>query len=238
MIKVIKTCAIGVKCKGSCISKSKNCLPDLSAAQKSKVSSAVNKLKPKPFDGKISSAAQLLEKLTGPKKEGDRLTEKISVAPELLNHVKDFNRLVGRDLNIKEVRLAPERSYADMGAGLIVIDSRKPASSHRVALFHEMGHFLERSSPKIMTQAKEFIEQKATGPKQLLAKLTGDNRYGSEQAFPGKFVFPYVGKTYISGSTEVISVGLEHFISPLAMSKLYKADPEHFNLIARLLSRR
>lgn len=230
-----KNCKLGAKCKGSCISRSKSCLPELPPEQKTRVTTAVKALQKQQVYGKISSFAKLLDRLQISEAKAKSITESTKVSPELLGHVTDFNRLTGKSIRIKEIKLSPERSYADMGTGLIVIDSRKPASGYRLAVFHEMGHFLERSNPKLMAQSKDFVQKKATGPKQLLSKLTKDPRYGTEQAFPGKFVYPYVGKTYLSGSTEVVSVGMEHFISPLAMSKLYKADPEHFNLIVKML---
>jgi hypothetical protein len=87
-----------------------------------------------------------------------------------------------------------------------------------------------------MAASKKFVEGRATGPKEQLRKLLNDSRYAeTEYAYPGPWITPYVGKTYLSGATEVISVGLEHFASPLALSKLAKADPLHAGFIARVL---
>jgi hypothetical protein len=169
--------------------------------------------------------------------EAETITAKIKVDKSLIQHVTDFNQLTGKSLTkLKEIKFSPERSYASVKDGLIVIDSRNDLSRQRAAVFHEMGHFLERSDPKFMSASKNFVETRATGPKEQLRKILKDDRYAeTEYAYPGPWITAYVGKTYISGATEVISVGLEHFASPLALSKLAKADPLHAEFVARVL---
>jgi hypothetical protein len=241
-----KVCSLGASCKGACISRSKNCLTNLAPSQKAKVSKAAEKLqasilsvKVNKFTGSIAEATKLLEDFNSrtSKLSAAIITSKAKVAKELLEHAADFNQLTGKELTkLKEIKLSPERSYANVKEGIIVIDSRKNPLSFRAAVFHEMGHFLERSDPKYMSKATEFVKSNATGPKEQLSKLTGDSRYApTEYAYPGKFLNPYVGKLYLSGATEVVSVGLEHFSSPLNLAKLYKADPVHFKVIAEIL---
>ena len=241
-------CKIGANCKGSCIQKSKSCQPVLSPKNKDRVIKAAEKLhapitqvKIKAFvkSGKISAAAQLLEDLRSRTSPIDAaiLTGKIKVDKSLIKDANDFNQLTGLELKrLKEIRLLPERSSADIKAGIITIDSRNGPDRQRASVFHEMGHFLERQSPDNIKKANDFVLSKATGPKELLSKIMNDNRYGpSESAYPGNFLNAYVGKTYLSGATEVISVGLEHFVSPLALSKFFKAAPDHMELVAGML---
>lgn len=241
-------CKIGANCKGACIQKSRNCLPVLTTKDRARVKNAAEKLhspitqvKIKAFvnSGKISAAAQLLEDLRSRTSPVDAavLTGKVKIDKALIRPANDFYQLTGLELKrLKEIRLLPERSSADIRAGIITIDSRNSLDRQRASVFHEMGHFLERQSPENIKKANDFVLSKATGPKELLSKILNDNRYGlSESAYPGNFLNPYVGKTYISGATEVISVGLEHFVSPLALSKFFKAAPDQFELVAGIL---
>lgn len=245
---VKKNCSLGASCKNSCISKNKNCIPVLSQASKIRVKAAAEKLqtsimqvKANSFikSGKISEASKLIESFMSrnAKAEAEAITAKIKVDKNLIQHVTDFNQLTGKSLTkLKEIKLSPERSYANVKDGLIVIDSRTDLSRQRAAVFHEMGHFLERSDPKFMSASKKFVESRATGPKEQLRKILKDNRYAeTEYAYPGPWINAYVGKNYLSGATEVISVGLEHFASPLALSKLAKADSLHVAFVARVL---
>lgn len=241
-----KNCSLGASCKNSCISKAKNCVPVLTPASKNKVKITSEKLQTSITQanafiksGKISEASKLIESFMSrnTKAEAEAITAKIKVDKTLARDVTDFNQLTGKYLaKLKEIRLSPERSYADVKDGLIVIDSRTDLSRQRAAVFHEMGHFLERSDPKLMSASKEFVETRATGPKEQLRKILKDSRYAeTEYAYPGPWVTAYVGKTHISGATEVVSIGLEHFASPLALSKLAKADPLHAGFVARIL---
>lgn len=247
-LKNKKNCSLGASCKSSCISKAKNCVPILTPASKNKVKIASEKLqtsivqvKASVFikSGKISEASKLIDSFMSRNTRLDATinTSKIKVDKGLIDSVTDFNQLTGKPLTkLKEIRLSPERSYANVKEGIIVIDSRTDLSRQRAAVFHEMGHFLERSDPKLMSAAKEFVESRATGPKEQLRKILKDNRYAeTEYAYPGPWITAYVGKMYISGATEVISVGLEHFASPLALSKLAKADPLHVQFIGQAL---
>lgn len=247
-LKNKKNCSLGASCKNSCISKDKNCIPALPQTSRIRVKAAVEKLqtsimqvKANTFikSGKISEASGLIERFMGRNTtaEAEAITAKIKVDKALVQDVTDFNQLTGKSLaKLKEIKFSPERSYADVKDGLIVIDSRTDLSRRRAAVFHEMGHFLERSDPKLMSASREFVEARATGPKEPLRKILKDNRYAeTEYAYPGPWITAYVGKTYISGATEVVSIGLEHFASPLALSKLAKADPLHAEFIARIL---
>lgn len=244
-----KKCIAGVNCKNTCISRNKDCRPNISSKQKQRVKSSVIKIKTSAVDikitgfiknnGKISAAAKLLEDYknrTNPTDTDQRL-KAIKFPSELKEQIKDFYQITNKSLDkLKEIKLLPERSYADIPKGLIVIDNRKAPAQWRASVFHEMGHFLESSSSNNKQASNSFIKSKAEGPLQSLNSIMKVTKYDlSEMAYPGKFITPYVGKVYKSGDTEVISVGLEHFSSPLGLSKLFKADPQHFKLITQVL---
>lgn len=53
----------------------------------------------------------------------------------------------------------------------------------------------------------------------------------SEAALVDKFMSPYMGKFYLSGDTEVISMGIEKFASTKGMKELYNSHPDLFEVI-------
>ena len=53
----------------------------------------------------------------------------------------------------------------------------------------------------------------------------------NEWAYPGNVIDPYILKKYNSGSTEVISMGIENFNSPERAADFFLKDQEHFYLI-------
>jgi hypothetical protein len=113
-------------------------------------------------------------------------------------------------------------------------------------IFHEMAHFAEtetwdirigklnlgdvaKKHTNLDTRFKRWVRKRATGEQQLLYP-----GYSDEKAYPDNFIDPYVGKIY-SNSTEVLSVGLQHFETPESMLKLWNADKEHFKLMTNFL---
>lgn len=119
------------------------------------------------------------------------------------------------------------RASADPSNGILNVG----AFLQRSTLYHEMAHFIEFGSDRILQAAELWRDRKATGPPQLLGGTYRDD----EIAVPGKFVDPYVGKIYQNGSTEVVSVGLQHFGSAKNMGILYHGDREHFVFMVGLL---
>lgn len=110
----------------------------------------------------------------------------------------------------------------------------------RRIIFHEAAHHIEYSNPDIKKAAGEFIRLKATSQNPVKLKdLTGNPNYkDNEVALPDKFISPYVGKIYQKGTTEVISMGVEHFADPKSLAKLRREDPDHFNFILGILSKK
>ncbi len=75
-------------------------------------------------------------------------------------------------------------------------------------------------------QILRFSDPKAKGTFQKLVKA-------DEKAYEDDFLSPYVGKVYQRGSTEIISMGLEWmYKNPVGF---YEKDPDHFDLILRIL---
>jgi len=102
---------------------------------------------------------------------------------------------------------------------------------------HELGHHLEMQNPSIRHIASTFYEKRTRGrPLSKLKFLDQDsgNRYEEEEyARDDSFISKYTGKVYKDGSTEIISMGLEHmFRDPV---EFRQKDPEHFEITLKAL---
>ena len=152
--------------------------------------------------------------------------------PTLKETMTSFHQLTGGSVkNLQSVVLAGDRAYSS-SKGTINVGS----DPHEIVLFHEMAHQLEYSNLELNAAARAWRDSRATGKPATLRSITGDQNYKADEiAVPDKFVTPYVGKIYDSGSTEVISVGLEHFGSAGAIQHLLERDPEHFYLMVGML---
>jgi hypothetical protein len=141
--------------------------------------------------------------------------------------------------SLKNLRLSEDprgRSYGNRGQQAIYLGIKKTPKLQKTSLAHEMGHHIEYNSPEIRRKALEFVRSRATAAEQVsIAEMTGNPGFGDETAYPDDFVHPYVGKVYKQGTTEVISMGLQHFSSPEEMLELYQRDREHFLLIVGIL---
>lgn len=108
-------------------------------------------------------------------------------------------------------------------------------------MYHEMGHLVEAQNPDIADMNRRWLESRATSTRpQSLRKMTGLNYGRKEVALPDQFMSPYVGRIYESAdsldvSTEVFSMGYEHFNNPARMIELFEGDREHFDLIVGTL---
>jgi hypothetical protein len=114
-------------------------------------------------------------------------------------------------------------------------DTESSLSYRREAVFHEYAHFSEFENKQLAVASRKFIEDRATSSEPMkMNDITGYGGYGdNEMAFPGNFIHPYVGKIYGPAGTytEVVSMGVEKFMSPDRMAYFYKRDPEHFNFV-------
>jgi SPP1 gp7 family putative phage head morphogenesis protein len=106
-------------------------------------------------------------------------------------------------------------------------------------LVHELGHHLEHTLPDAQKMANQFVRMRtADTPRvdlQKISKSYKSDEYGNEDKWKKLFGehAAYVGKTYGTGSTEIISMGVEYlYKNP---TKMAEADPEFFKFIVGIL---
>jgi chaperonin cofactor prefoldin len=142
---------------------------------------------------------------------------------------------------LEDVTYKQKRAYADRprpGQPGIINVGRSSNKEDQIRMFwHEFGHHLEYSNPDYRDAATEWRKSRASSdtPVKLRSLAPGRGYRNDEQALPGKFINLYVGKVSSSGSTEVISMGLERFSRPSDMRDFYSKDREHFLLILGML---
>lgn len=98
-------------------------------------------------------------------------------------------------------------------------------------IVHECGHWLESQNKDISADIRLFYNRRTTGEKiKKLSEVTGNKNYGNnERTMVDKFISPYMGKICDSGSSEVLSMGLElMYRNPIYLAK---NDPEMFDFI-------
>lgn len=143
-----------------------------------------------------------------------------------------FQRLVGSDF-LEGGKLAakqtPTRAFHQ--AGTIAITPRSDVGT----VVHEIGHWLEQSSPEILQRIIDFHEERTKGEQEeQLSKLFPGHGYRrDERTKKDDYLHAYMGKVYRSGgkirATEQVAMGLEQFArDPM---KLLQHDPEMFDLI-------
>ena len=106
----------------------------------------------------------------------------------------------------------------------------------RRELYHEIGHCIEQSDKVVHTACVEFLDNRTSGSLFRLADYYGDPRYDDEVAQFGGFFNVYTGKRVkYDLSTEVLSTGLEYFVTDEGIMKLYEYDREHFEFILNII---
>ncbi|WP_228558532.1 DUF4157 domain-containing protein [Myxococcus sp. AB056] len=118
----------------------------------------------------------------------------------------------------------------------------KPETIH-----HELAHRIEHVDPDVSTASKSFVKaraQRLASSGEPIARsmndLTKTKDFDSnEMGFEGGFIRKYTGKDYGGGdpATEVVTTGIERFLSPYEMMKLYRQDPEHFFYVLGVIQR-
>lgn len=111
----------------------------------------------------------------------------------------------------------------------------RTAKGDTKSLIHELGHAIEHFNPRIAERCREFLYSRTAGRKCFLLKdIYNDNRYDrSEVAIPDDFMEGYVGKLYLDGATEILSMGIEFlYDKPLPF---LEQDEEHFRFIIAAL---
>jgi hypothetical protein len=106
----------------------------------------------------------------------------------------------------------------------------------RSTLFHEYGHHIEYNNSDINKAAQEWLQARSSGKKAFLKDITKGNYEDDEEAWVGNFFDPYIGKIYDNGTTEVVSMGLEHFSSGKSMMSLYEKDSELFYFMLGIMN--
>lgn len=188
-------------------------------------------------------AKTLADRVTIPKRgEGSAFTK--AEVTNIRGAIAEFFQLTGAKGSASLQKVAATkgqyRAFAEKENGLIDLGALRYATptdpnAKKPLLFHELGHHVEFENLALAKQAKRWVRSVRTGDQQALSLLTGSNAYGEgETAYPDHFVAPYVGKFY-DDATEVVSVGLEHFVDGRAMFELYRRDPEHFYLILGII---
>ena len=142
----------------------------------------------------------------------------------------EFSKLVDRslipDAPLKIKQLDKFRSYFDPDANMVHIF---PVGAEPKTI-HEVAHWLEHNNPAIWEKVRAFYEKRTKGEK---LKWLG-NGYGKhELGRKDKFIFPYMGKDYEDGATEILSMGLELFYA--MPHELALRDPEYFDFIYNLV---
>ncbi len=155
---------------------------------------------------------------------------------QLRSWARAFYRLTGPNAPIPE-RLtftrSTDRAFFDAGPGHVNLGKHIDADT----VFHELGHAMETDVFDVMQAAESWRDARSenahgTLEPVALAELCPGARYPvEEQALQDHFVSPYVGRVYEVFGTEVLSMGLEHFVSTARMTQLYEQDPEHFLLV-------
>lgn len=159
-----------------------------------------------------------------------------SIKKDLTESFIEFHQLTnGRARNaINNFEYDPNgRAHTNTYTGLIVSHAEK-----RV-IYHESAHNLEFVGKGLEDAANNFKKEKAENltPKRL-RDITGNRNYNeNEIAYVDKYITPYVGKIYPTGGTEVISVGMEYFVSRTKLKELREKDPEHFNFMLGVIRR-
>ena len=140
------------------------------------------------------------------------------------------------------VERTDDRAHYLPGQKRLNIGGREGASGVRVAI-HEVGHHLENEVPGVRQAAKQFLTHRLRGEKPVdMGTLPGrgsmKGEMGRKDNFEGAFGSSayYVGKDYLSGDTEVVSMGLEKlYTDPVNFAR---ADPEYCAFIVGLLNGR
>jgi hypothetical protein len=121
--------------------------------------------------------------------------------------------------------------------GYIKLDEK----ANRTTVIHEIAHHIEFSHPEVERAAAQFRYSKcerkggSTSLKPLKEIVPGSRYDADERAMTDKFVSPYVGKFYSDGSTEVVSMGMQHLGKHNDFIKLLDKDPEHAHFIIGML---
>lgn len=199
------------------------------------------KMRSRLIDPKVKAAG--LDIKTSRSIPADRAEQLQTAADEFYGLAGEKANKIGA-LTIRKTKEA--RAYADyekreinVGSQAKKDSSERKAQDDKFTLFHELGHFLERSHPDILQSSLGFIASRSRSdtPKKLSEIVPGTAFYDEDEvAYEGNFITPYAGKVYGDFATEVISIGVEPFAHERSMMNFYLEDEGHFMLILGVLS--
>ena len=140
-----------------------------------------------------------------------------------------FERINSRlilDIDNKKNFRASATSSEQNGRGALNMSSTAAPR----AWAHEIGHVIETHGG-LTKQAQTFLDRRAKGEKvRPLKKFKGMEHYAKdEKGRQDKFINAYIGKHYVSGHTEVLSMGMEYlYTNPV---DFFKKDPDMFKFV-------
>jgi hypothetical protein len=131
---------------------------------------------------------------------------------------------------LKTVLSRPGRAFASED-GLVMWNG----GDGKNTVYHEFAHHVEFSNSQLKAAAGQWRDNKAESPDlRPMAVLTANDRYArTEVGVKDNYIDPYVGKVYKDGSTEVVSVGLEHFADTKRMVTLRLNAADHFDFVLK-----
>lgn len=163
---------------------------------------------------------------------------------------------VGRSLS--KIAISQDlRAHANPSSGTVSITPYSKGDA-----FHEMAHLMGRQRPWLEKMLSDWRDSRAFSRDEIKNELVswrgGKVRVAEEMRTPkgnipliklkdiekgydsgelavaDRFISPYMGKVYKSGTSEVLSMAVQHFVYPWDMARMYKAHPDLFNVVVGL----
>lgn len=152
----------------------------------------------------------------------------------LTSQLQEVRQLTGTNvetLQYVEVRKGV-RAYAKKEDRVIVL-----GGSFKPTVFHEAGHHIEFSNMRVKSLATQFRKSRTIGDQspEPLSNIIKGYKSKDERGYNTNLICKYAGKVYRDGSTEIISVGMEHFASGAKLGSLIKKDPGYFHFMIGIL---
>ena len=141
--------------------------------------------------------------------------------------ISDSNK-VDDDLKIKIIE--GERSWFMPLENTIKIGNDSPFSTN---IYHEYAHFIESNRQVIHHACIKFLENRTKNEEIVkLDDLFPNIGYRDDETCKiDKFIHPYIGHLYINDeASEILSMGVEKFITNGNIQKFREQDRDHFSL--------
>lgn len=161
-----------------------------------------------------------------------------------------------KGIRLTTVSRTPEanpRAHANTKLGLVRLNE----PNFQKTAFHEFAHIIESQNPSVLRYAESWRNGRAFSAEQIpserpglamasvpsgqsvvrLKEMAPNLNYGpNEVGMLDRYIDPYMGRYYpktssMPPSTEVISVGVQHFSSVNDMVRLYRSHPDLFEFV-------